>query len=152
MTRAAAETAQGRSEDFTDLSSSGLIGSSGAQTVGNRVFTRYTRAAFTDPFTAGFGQLLNMGGVPVDPGVFYADGQTAMVCQLLLSDFAQPGEISPGPLRVLIGAYEWDDGALTATLTPFESLRKDWSSLLSAVTSTYQPRIPPHHARKKAGR
>jgi hypothetical protein len=136
VTSAAQLAAQGRVEDFTDLGSAGLIGSGGAQAVGTQVFKRFTRAAFTDAFPARHGTLLNLGGVPADPGVFYSDGQAAMVCQLLLSDFGQPGEVTPGAApRFLVGAAEWDDAALTLTLTPFEQLRHRWSDLLSAAST-----------------
>ena len=143
VTSAAQLAAQGRVEDFTDLGSSGLIGSTAAQAVGTQVFKRFTRAAFTDLFGASYGTLLNLGGVPADPGCFYAEGGAPMVCQLLLSDYGQPGEVAPGPVRILVGAYEWDDAALLATVTPFESIRHRWSDLLTAATDAIKPRAAP---------
>jgi hypothetical protein len=151
VTNTAQLAAQGIVEDFTDLGSSGLIGATAAQAVGAQVFKRFTRAAFTDPFGSQYGSLLNLGGTPVDPGCFYAEGGAPMVCQLLLSDYGQPGEVNPGPVRVLVGAYEWDDAALTATVTPFESIRHRWSDLLTAATDTIHPRAAPT-SRKKHGR
>ncbi|SRR6266568_3367109 len=141
--------AQGRREDYTDLSSGGTLTSGAAQNVGTAVLQRFTRAGFTDPFTTGYGQLLNMGGTPVDPGVFYQDGAVTMVCRALLSDFAFSGEVTRGPVNFLVGAYEWDDGALTATITPFESIRHDFGSLLQAAADSAAARHRPVHRKKK---
>jgi|SRR5215831_340750 len=134
--------ATGRREDYADLSSAGTMSSGSAQTVGNNVLKRFTRAAFTEPFVAGAADLLNMGGSPVDPGVFYADG-LPMVCKLLFADFAYGGEIAYGSPTFLVGSYEWDDAALVATITPFESIRHDFSTLLATAVDTLPVRSRP---------
>jgi hypothetical protein len=123
-------TKQGRREDATDLGSAGVLTSGAATTVGTQVMKRFTRAGFTDPFIAQYGQLCNIGGVPVDPGVFYQDGAVHMFCRVLLSDFAFSGEVTQGPVQFLVGAYQWDDAAMTATITPFENFRADFATLL----------------------
>ena len=134
-------TLTGRREDFADVSSAGKMLSTDAQAVGNQVLKKFTRAAFTDSFTARPGDLLNLGGQPVDPGAFYGDGLNAVVCKLLLADFAYGGEITHGTVQFLVGQYEWDDETLTAAITPFESIRHDFSTLLSSVVDTVPVRV-----------
>lgn len=141
--------AQGMRQDWMDLSSAGVTTAVAAQGVGNSVLKRFTRAGFTDAFTARFGQLLNLGGTAADPGLFWGDGMTAMVVRVLLADFAFSGEVARGPITLMIGAYEWDDGAMTATLTPFESMRHDFASLMSAAVDSFHPRQQPTHKKKK---
>jgi hypothetical protein len=136
VTDADRETEQGHTEDYMDLSSAGVQTSGQAQAVGSQVLKRFTRAAFTEQFPAVYGHLLNTGGVPVDPGCFYADGIGAMVCRLLLADLGYAGDIARGPVQFLVGEYEWNDATCVATITPFESLRHNWSSLLSVAAQT----------------
>lgn len=150
--RNSAITKQGRREDFTDLGSAGVLTSGAATTVGTNVMKRFTRAGFTDPFTVQYGQLMNMGGVPVDPGIFYQDGAVHMFCRAILSDFAFSGEVTLGPVQFLVGAYEWDDAALTATITPFENFRSDFATLLQTATDAAPGRtqaITTHKPTKK---
>ena len=145
-------TATGRREDYADLSSAGTMSAGSAQAVGNQVLKRFTRAAFTQSFAVRPGDLLNMGGQPVDLGAFYGDGINAVVCKLLLGDFAYGGEITRGTVQFLVGTYEWDDAALTATVTPFESVRHDFATLLSTAVDTTPVRVKPtvkHHKKKK---
>ena len=143
--------AQGMRQDYMDLSSAGVISAGAAQATGNQVLKKFTRAGFTDAFSARYGQLTNMGGTPVDPGVFWADGITAMVLRVLLADFAFAGEVIRGPVQLMVGAYEWDDAALAATLTPAESSRRDFASLMSAAVDQETARTQPV-AKKKKGR
>lgn len=141
--------AHGRIEDYMDVSSAGVQTSGTAQAAGNQVLKRFTRAGFTSPFTAQYGELLNMGGTPVDPGVFYQDGSSVMVCRVLLSDFAFSGEVARGPVTLLVSAYQWDDQARTATITPFDSMRHDFASLMQAAVDRIPVRTQPTHKRKK---
>jgi hypothetical protein len=142
-------TATGRREGFMDLSSTGVQTAGSSQAVGNQVLKRYIRAAFTQPFVIKYGELMNMGGTPTDPGFPYADGMTAMVCQALLSDFTLTGEAGPGPVIFMVGAYAWDDGERVATVTPFGYLRQDFGGLLSMVTDTTPVRVTPAVTTKK---
>jgi hypothetical protein len=148
---AALITAQGLREDYTDVSSGGVQTSGSAAAVGTQVLKRFTRASFTSPFVVQPGELLNMGGTPVDPGVFYQDSASVMICQVLLSDFAFSGEVTRGPVNLLVGTYEWDDSALTATVTPFESMTHDFSSLLQLAAQDIPVRAKPT-AKKKKGK
>lgn len=142
-------SAQGRREDYTDLSSAGTMTTAAAQGVGSSILQRFTRAGFTDAFTIQYGQLTNMGGVPVDPGTFYQDGASVMVCRVILSDFAFAGEVTRGPVQFLVGSYQWDDGAMTAQITPFESIRHDFSSLVQAAVDSIPVRAQATHKKKK---
>jgi hypothetical protein len=148
VTASSREAAHGRSEDFMDLSSAGVMSAGTAQGIATAAMKRFTRAAFADPFTIQPGQLLTQGGQPCDLGLFWADGITAMVCQLFLADYALGGEVNFGPLNVLIGSYVYNaDG--TATLTPFESARHDWSSVMGAAVDATPVRVKPHHKHRR---
>ena len=141
--------AQGMRQDYMDLSSAGVRSAGSAQAVGNQVLKRFTRAGFTDAFPARYGQLTSMGGTPVDPGVFWSDGITAMVIQVLLADFAFAGEVTRGPVQFMVSAYEWDDAAMAASITPSGSARHDFASLMSAAVDQATPRVQPVHKKKK---
>jgi len=141
--------AQGRREDYMDLSSAGVQSSAAAQGVGTSVLQRFTRAGFTDAIPARRGALLNMGGVPCDPGIFYQDGAMHMYLRVLLADFAFAGEVARGPVQFLVGAYEWNDATMTAAITPFESVRHDFASLMQIAADTDHPRSRPTHKKKK---
>lgn len=143
--------AQGRREDYADLSSAGTMSAGSAQGVGSSILQRFTRAGFTDAFTIQYGQLTNMGGVPVDPGAFYQDGASVMVCRAILSDFAFAGEVTRGPVQFLVGQYQWDDGAMTAQITPFESITHNFSSLVQAAVDSIPVRAQAT-AKKKKGK
>lgn len=149
VTNAAQIAAQGRREDYSDLSSAGTQTSGAVQAVGSSVLQRFQRAGFTDPFVIQYGQLLNMGGTPVDPGAYYQDGAQVMVCRALLSDFAFAGEVTRGPVQFMVGAYEWDDGAMQATITPFGSIRHDFTSLMAAAANDIPVRAQPVKKKKK---
>lgn len=145
--------ATGRREDFADLSSAGTMSAGAAQTVGSNVLKRFTRAAFTQPFNVRHGDLLNLGGQPVDPGAFYTftGGSGAMVCKLALADFAYGGETTRGTVQFLVGSYEWDDAATVATVTAFETIRHNFADLLSTAVDTTPVRTRPtaKHTKKK---
>lgn len=140
--------AQGRREDGVDLSSAGVTTAGAAQGVGSSVLKRFTRAGFTDAIQAPYGALCSNGGTPVDPGVFYPLGSPPFV-RVLLTDFAFGGEVTRGPVQFMVGAYEWDDGSMIASITPFESMRHDFASLLSAAVDDFHPRQKPVHKKKK---
>jgi len=139
----------GRTEDYLDLSSAGVQTSGQAQAVGTAVLQRFTRAGFTDVLPAPRGALANMGGTPVDPGAFYQDGAMHMYLRVLLTDFAFAGEVARGPVQFLVAAYQWDDAAMVASITPFESIRHDFSSLMQIAAQDDHPRSRPTHKKKK---
>lgn len=138
-------TAHGRMETYDDLSSVGLQSAGSAQLVGNQILKRYNRASFGGPFTVRYGQLLTTGGTPVDLGSEEAGG----VCRVLLTDYGYGGEVSAAPVQFIVGAYEYDDQAQIATVTPFQSLNLSLSGLIgvaalngqTAADKAYQARM-----------
>jgi len=136
----AAETAaeipiHGRMETYLDLSSAGTMSAGAAQAVGQAILQQYQRASFAGPFTVRYGELLNIGGAPVD----LAMEQAGHVCKVILTDYGYGGEIVPGPVTFLVGGYQYDDTGEFATVTPFQSLDTSMSGLLSAMSTTIQP-------------
>lgn len=144
-------TEHGAQEAFIDLSSAGT---QTATTAGNaiaNVLKKYQRASFAGPFVIRYGELLTPGGTPIDLGMETA----GHVCKLVLADFGYGGEIVPGPVQFLTGAYVFDDDSQTAQVTPFQNLDLSLSGLLSALGTVGLPALPkkpkkpvgqvPHH-------
>jgi hypothetical protein len=119
----------GRMETYADISDAGVMLASDAQAVGNFVLQRYQRAAFAGPFTVSRGQLLTLGGQPVDLGVFYY--QNPMACRLIMADQGWGGEVSQQQVSFLVGGYAYDDDTDTAVVTPFGTMRHDFAALLA---------------------
>lgn len=119
-------------EAYDDLSSSGQETLAAIQAAGNNVLARYQRASFGGPFVVRSGELLTTGGYPVDLGT----DQCGQMVRLVLADFGYGGEIVPDPVIFMIGAYEYDDMAQTASVTPFQSLDLSMTGLLSALATT----------------
>jgi len=132
VTNAADIALHGTTEDYYDLSSNGDMTAAAVEANGSAVLQRYNRASFAGPFTVAYGQLLNPGGVPVDLGCETA-GQ---VYRLILTDFGYGGEVSAAPITFTSGAVEYDDSTQTMQITPFQNVRNDFSSLLSAMFPT----------------
>jgi hypothetical protein len=136
VANAASVAAHGVTETYIDLSSAGVMSAGSAQAVGNKVLGLYQRASFAGPFTVAYGQLLNAGGSPVDPGT----DQAGTVVRLILTDFGYGGEVTPQfPVTFIVGSYTWDDFAGKATLTPYQSLDESLSGLLSMESTTLTP-------------
>jgi hypothetical protein len=120
----------GRMEVPADLSSVGTISAATAQSVGRFMLDRYQRANFGSAFTVSQGQIMTMGGTPVDLGMEQAGG----VYRVILTNTGFGGELSPVPINIMAGEYKWDDEAGIATVTPFQSFTHDFASLLSNAT------------------
>jgi hypothetical protein len=118
-------------EDYEDLSSAGDMTSAAVQALGANLLSRYIRASFSAPFTVRQGQLMTAGGQAVDLG----SEREGSICQALITDYGYGGEVVPGPLTFLTGAYQFDDTAQTAQVTPFQSLDMSVASMLSAVAA-----------------
>lgn len=138
-------TAHGRKEDFVDISSNGVYSDAQAIALAQTALKRFQRAGWSDPFTVQPGQLTTQGGQRCDLGLFWADGITAMVCELWLADFGYGGEVSGGPTSFLVGGYEYDGTTGQATIQPFETARHDFATLMSIVTDTAPIRTKPVH-------
>ena len=135
VTTAASITAHQPLEAYEDLSSTGVQTSGAVTSAGNNILNRYQRASFGGPFTVRYGELLNPGGYPVDLGT----DQCGQMVRLILADYGYGGEIVPDPVIFMIGAYEYDDMAQTAQVTPFQSLDLSFTNMLSALSTTLQP-------------
>ncbi len=132
----ASVTAHGTLETYIDLSNAGTMSAGSAQAVGSSVLAIYQRAAFAGPFTGHYGQLMNTGGVPIDPGT----DQAGTMMKLILADFGYGGEVTPQfPLTFITGAYAWDDLAQQFTVTPYVALDQSLTGLLSMESTVLAP-------------
>jgi hypothetical protein len=123
----------GAQETYIDLTQAGAMSAGTAQGYGANVLQRFVHAGFAGPFTAGPGDLMTLGGQPVDLGT----DQCGTVCQLVLTDYAFGGEVTPlTPTSFLVGNYAYDDTTLTATITPFQALDTSVTSLLGAASAS----------------
>lgn len=125
--------AHGPLEAYADISSAGVMSSGQATANGNAILAQYNRANYSGTFAVRYGQLLTTGGTPVDLG---CQMDQPMVCRLLLTDAGYGGEVIAGPIQFLAGAYAYDDHAQIASITPFQAVSADLSSLLSAMYPT----------------
>jgi hypothetical protein len=130
-------------EAYDDLSSSGQETLGAVQAAGNNVLNRYQRASFAGPFVVRYGELLTAGGFPVDLGT----DQCGQVVKVVFADYGYGGEIVPDPVIFMIGGYEYDDTAQTASITPFQSLNLNLSSMLSALSTTLPAKATRRQAR-----
>ena len=135
-TNAASVAAHGTIETYLDLSDAGVLSSSAAKQVGTNILAIYQRASFTEAITGHYGDLMTMGGVPIDPGT----DQAATMCRAILTDYAYGGEVAPGgPVQFVTGAYEWDDFAQMFTLTPMVTWDESISGMLSSTNTVMTP-------------
>ena len=109
--------AYGRIESYEDVSSAGHQTAAAVQGLGNAVLAKYQRASYAGPFDVAPGQLLTVGGQPVDLAV----QDPGMVCQLVLLDAGYGGEVAPGRVTFPVGRLEYDDDTGTAQVTPWAS-------------------------------
>jgi len=142
-TNAADIAAHGRKEDFMDISSAGVYTDPQAVAVAQSALKRFQRAGWSGPFTVQPGQLTTQGGQRCDLGTFWADGITAMVCELWLADFGYGGEVQGGPTSFLVGSYEYDGTTGQATIQPFESARHDFATLMGLIVDSTPVRSKP---------
>ena len=136
VSNAQSVTAHGTMETYIDLSDVGTMTQAAAQVVGTDVLAIYQRASFAGPFTASYGQLMNTGGAPIDPGT----DQAGTVIKLILTDYGYGGEVNLSqPLTFIVGSYTWDDLAQTATLVPYVSVDSSIQGLLSLANQVLTP-------------
>jgi len=132
---AASVAMHGELETYIDISDVGVMSAGAAQAVGQNVLALYQRASFGGPFTGNYGALMNMGGVPVDPGT----DQAGTVVRLILTDFGYGGELVPGPIQFIVGSYEWDDFAQAFTLSAMNTLDHSLTGMLQMTNTTLTP-------------
>ena len=132
----ASVAAHGVAEAYIDLSDVGTQSAGAAQAVANNVLAIYKRASFGGSFTGRFGQLMNIGGAPIDPGT----DQAGTCCRVILVDYGFGGEVSPiPPLQFIVGAYSWDDYAQVFTVTAMQTLDMSVTGMLSMQNTVLQP-------------
>jgi hypothetical protein len=123
----------GNIETYIDLTQAGPMSSGVAQGYGNAVLQRYVHASWAGPLPAGPGDLMTMGGQPVDLGT----SQCGTVIQPILTDYAYGGEVNMAtPVSFLVGGYSYNDDTLTASITPFQALDTSVANLLGAASAT----------------
>lgn len=123
----------GATEAYEDLSNAGVMTAQAAQGVGNSVLARYQRAAFAGPFTVRFGQWLTTGGTPIDLGTERA----GTVARLLVRDAPFGGEVALGQIQFVVGGLAYDDDSGTAQITPLQTARTDFASIMALALPGY---------------
>jgi hypothetical protein len=127
----------GNQEFYIDLSAAGNMTAGGAQAVAQAVIGKYIAAAFGGPFQVRYGQLLNMGGTPVD----LANEQAGTVCQLMFAAGGYGGEVVPAlPVTFLVGDYTYDYTTQIATISPYQLANFDLPTLLGDWVTIHTPK------------
>ena len=129
------QAAHGVLEAYLDLSNAGVLTAAQALAIGQNILAVYQAAAYSGPFQASYGQLLNMGGAPIDPGT----DQSATRMKVILVDGGYGGEVAPGPIEFTVGSYSWDDFRQVATIQPYQTVDQSLSGLLSMTSTTMTP-------------
>lgn len=132
---AAAPYSAGALEQYVDLSDAGPMTATQAEQIAAYVLEAFQQISFAGSFAAHYGQLLNLGGTPVDPGT----DQAGNVVRLVLLDFAFGGSVIPQPAEFIVGSYSWDDFAQVATIQAYNTLNQSLSSLLGLESTLLTP-------------
>ena len=136
VTNAAQAAKHGNQELFADLTPAGTISSGTAQTILSSILAKYIAASYGDTFTLRKGQLLTMGGAPVD----LASEQAGFTAQLVFAAGGYGGEVVPAlPVCFLAGSYTYDDSTQTATVGAYQNAKFDLPTLLSNWVTTHPP-------------
>lgn len=122
----------GPREYYYDLTANGIMAESDVVQNGQNILARYNRATFSGTFNVRQGQLLNLGGYPVDLG----SEKAGFVARLLLSNFAYGGEVLSVAVNVLAGGMKYYDSTQTAEITPFNFVASSLPDLLASVFPT----------------
>lgn len=130
-TTTGAAALHGVQEAYADMSSAGPMTAGAAQALGAAILARYQRASYAGPFTVRYGELLTPGGAAADLGF----DQCGTIVRLVLADFGAGGEVVPDPAVFMTGAWQWDEDAQTAQVTPFQSLSASVPGLISSVAA-----------------
>jgi hypothetical protein len=120
----------GQLEGYADYSSGGQMSLPQAQLRANGILAAYQATSYSQAFSATPGQVLTLGGSPVDLGTERA----GEVYQVIFSDLGAGGEVTPGDqITFLGGGYTWDDVAQAARIEPYHFIASDFSSLVSLM-------------------
>jgi hypothetical protein len=138
VTNSAMIALYGRTEQFMDISNAGTMTAAAAQAVGNWVLNRYQQASFGGPFTVYPGQYLTNRG----SRIHLATEQAGEIVRLLVADWG--GAVSAGvPTTFLVGNYAYDEESGTAQVTPFNTVRTDFSTLAGVRTDFHSGKGDP---------
>lgn len=119
-----------RTEDYWDLTSSGVMNGTTALNLANGALAKYSAASYGGPFTVSPGQYLTTGGTPVD----LATESAGEVVRLILTDGPYGGEFTAAPpITFAVGQVQYHDASETLDVTPFQSWRNDFTSLLGLL-------------------
>lgn len=124
-----AVAAQGRMEYYLDASSAGVMSQAQAAAIAQNVLNKYIRVSFSTPMAVQPGQLVNVGGVAVDLGCNWGGASVS----IQVTNPAFGGEVGFSPITFTIGEYEYNDASQTATVTPYQSVKTDISSIIAAL-------------------
>lgn len=116
-------------EQPIDLTQNGVMTSAAAVQNCQNILNLYQGASYGGPFIVRNGQWLTPGGTSIDLGT----DQAGTVARLLVTDGSYGGEVTPNPVNFVVGEYEYDDDAQAATITPWQSYRSDYSTLLTVA-------------------
>jgi hypothetical protein len=133
LTSSAVATAarHGVLEAYMDLSSAGTMAGATAAGVANAVLSNYQRAAWLGPYSFAYGQITNVGGYPIDPGCEKA----GEVYQLMMTDAAYGGEVTPGPVRFVGGAVKYSNETNMIDITPAQAVTSDLGTMMQEITA-----------------
>lgn len=119
----------GRLEYYLDVSSAGPMTQPQAAQIAQNVLSKYIRANFSGSFTVQPGQLLNIGGYPVDLGCNWG----GYIASVQVENFAAGGEVGFGPMTFQIGEYTFNDDTQTASITPYQNAQTDIASVIAQL-------------------
>ena len=142
-------TAHGRTEDYWDLSASGQLSSAAAAGSAAGALAKYVSASFSQSFTVRHGQYLTRAGTAVDLAAEHA----GEVVQLIVAASGFGGEIGPvWPVTFPAGAVSYDNDAGTLAVTPYQSVKSNFSGLLGLLAPPPRKPAPRPPARKTVPR
>lgn len=119
----------GRLEYYLDVSSAGVMTQPQAAAIAQNVLGKYVRANFSGTFPVMPGQLLNVGGYPVDLGCDWC----GYMASVQVENFPAGGEVGFAPITFQIGQYAFDDDTQTASITPYQNARTDMASVVAQL-------------------
>jgi hypothetical protein len=119
----------GRLEYYLDVSSAGVMTQPQAAAIAQNVLSKYIRANFSGTFSVMPGQLLNVGGYPVDLGVNWG----GYMASVQVENFPAGGEVGFAPITFQIGQYRFNDDTQTAEITAYQNARTDMASVVAQL-------------------
>jgi hypothetical protein len=121
--------------DLTTGSGMQAMSPEDARALALNVLSRYAAVTYSSPVTIRHGQLMMKGGQATDLGC----EQPPIVSRLLVTDYGYGDET--GPIEFPFGTYEYDDDAMTATVTPFQSDDASIPSLLATLVPATRSQV-----------